>query len=59
MKNRKYYFFDEITNIKHLEPNNINTEENPVQKYYLLHWIGYVKQNSVKPLYLITYNERK
>lgn len=38
MKNRKYYFFDEIINVKRLEPNNINTEENSVQN--IIYYIG-------------------
>ena len=37
IKNKTYYFFDVVINIKHFDPNNIKA----VQKYsYLLHWRG-------------------
>ena len=60
IKNRTYYFFDDIINIKIFDPNKIKTDE----KWYkniLIYYIGYVtikdskylKINSVNPLYLI------
>ena len=44
IKNRKYYFFDDMINIKNLGPNKIKINE----KWNKLH-----KINSVNPLYLI------
>ena len=52
IKNCLYYFFDDIINIKNLDPNNtkicnINLDPNNVR---------YVTPNSVKPFYLILKN---
>ena len=55
-KNRTYYFFNDIINIKNFDPNNIKINEN-----ILIYYIGYVtikdlkyvKINSVNPLYFI------
>ena len=59
-KNRTYYFFDDIINIKDFDPNNIKIDEKSY-KHILIYYIGYVtikhwkyvKVNSVNPLYLI------
>ena len=59
IKSHTYYFFDDIINIKHFIPNNINIDEKSC-KNFLFHYIGYVtiknsrfvKINSLKPLYL-------
>ena len=49
-KNRTYYFFDGIINIKDFDPNNIKINEK-IQKYsYLLYWI-YDDQKRLKNLY--------
>ena len=38
MKNRTYYFFNDIMNIENFDPSNIKIDES--QKYsYLLYWI--------------------
>ena len=60
IKNRTYYFFDDIINIKNFDPNKIKIDEKSY-KNILNHYIGYmtikdskyVKTNSVNPLYLI------
>ena len=49
-KNRTYYFFDDIINMKDFDPNNIKINEK-IQKYsYLLYWI-YDDQKRLKNLY--------
>ena len=60
MKNRTYYFFDDIIDIKSLERNKIKRDEKSC-KNILIYYIGYVtfedlryvKINCVNPLYLI------
>ena len=54
IKNRTFYFFDDIINIKNFDPNDIKIDEKSYKKYfYLLYWIldikdlKYVKINSV------------
>ena len=55
-----YYFFDDIINAKHFDPNNIKMYEKSY-KNFLIYYIGYVtikdskyvKINSVNLLYLI------
>ena len=42
IQNRSYYFFDDMINIKNLDPNNI-------QENILIYYIGYVAPNSIKP----------
>ena len=59
-KNHKYYFFNDIINIKKFDPNNIKIDENSY-KNISIYYIGYVtikdlkylKNSSVNPLYLI------
>ena len=60
LKNRIYYFFDDMINIKHLDPNEIMVDEKSYKNILIYH-IGYVTPkdlscttiNSVNPLYLI------
>ena len=60
IKNYTYYFFDDISNIKNFDPNNIIIDEKSY-KNIIIYYIGYVtikdskylKINSVNPLYLI------
>ena len=60
IKNRTYYFLNNIINIKNFDPNNIKIDEKSY-KNILLYYIGYVtikdskyvKIKSVNPLYLI------
>ena len=60
MKNRTYYFFNDIVNIKNFNSNNIKTDEKSY-KNILIYYIGcvaikdskYVKINSIHQLYLI------
>ena len=60
IKNRTYYFFDDIINIKSFNPNNIKIDEKSYKNIFV-YYIGYVtikyskyvKINSVNPLYLI------
>ena len=63
IKNRTYYFFSDIINIKNFDPDNIKLDEKPYRKIFI-YYIGYVKIkdfkyvkiNSVNPLYL-TFSE--
>ena len=41
MKDRKYYFFNDIFNIENLHPNNIKIDEKSY-KNILIYYIGYV-----------------
>ena len=60
IKNRAYYIFDDIINIKNFDPNNIKTDERSY-KNILIYYIGYatikdlkyIKINSINTLYLI------
>ena len=60
IKNRTYYFFDDIINIKSFNPNNIKIDEKSYKNIFV-YYIGYVtikyskyvKINSVNPFYLI------
>ena len=60
IKNRTYYFFNDIINIKNFDPN-ITKIDKKLLKNILIYYIGYVtikdskyvKINSVNPLYLI------
>ena len=60
IKNRTYYFFDDIINIKNFDPNKIKIDEKS-QKNILIYFIGfvaiknskYVEIDSINPLYLI------
>ena len=60
IKNHTYYFFDDIINIKTLDPNNNKIDEKSY-KNILIPYIGYgtikdskyLKINGVNPLYLI------
>ena len=60
MKNHKYYFFDDMINIKNLDPNKIKIDENSY-KIILIYYIGHVmikdlnhvEIDSLNPLYLI------
>ena len=59
VKNRTYYFFDDIINTKNFDPNNIEINEKSYESIFI-YYIGYVtikghkylKINSVNPLYL-------
>ena len=60
IKNWTYYFFTDIINIKHFEPDKIKIDEKSYKKilvYYIRYVtikdLKYVKMNSVNPLYLI------
>ena len=63
LKNRTYYFFNDIINIKKIDLNNIKIDEKSY-KNILIYYVGYVtikgskyvKINSVNPLYL-TFNK--
>ena len=58
IKNRTYYFFNDIINIGNFHPNNIKIDEKSY-KNILVYYIGYVtikehvKVYSVNPLFLI------
>ena len=58
MKNRTYYFFNDIIDIEHFDPHNIKINEKSC-KNILIYYIGYVtikeyvKIYSINPLYLI------
>ena len=60
IKNRTYYFFNDIINIKNSDPNNIKIEEKLYKniliyhiKYVLIKDSKYEKINSINPLNLI------
>ena len=63
IKNRTYYFFNDIINKKYFDPNNVKIDENSY-KNILIYYIGYVtnkdlkyvKIYSVDSLYLIFSN---
>ena len=46
-KNRTYYFFDDIVNIKNFNPNNIKIDEKSY-KNILIYLIGYVTIKDMK-----------
>ena len=60
IKIHRYYFFDDIINMKNIDPNNIKIDEK-LYKNTLIYYIAYVtindskyvKINSVNSLYLI------
>ena len=39
IKNKMYYFFDVVINIKHFDPNNIKLDEKP-HKNILIYYVG-------------------
>ena len=41
IKNRTYYFFNDMTNIKNFDPNIFKLDEKSY-KYILIYYIGYV-----------------
>ena len=60
IKNRTYYFFNDIINMEKFNPNNIKMDEKSYKKYScLIYWIcddqrtKYIKIYSANPLYLI------
>ena len=60
IKNRTYYFFDDIINIKNFDPNLLKTDKKSYKNtdIYYIGYItvkdsNYVKINSINPLYLI------
>ena len=58
IKNRTYYYFNDIINIENFDPNNIKIYEKSYKKI-IIYYIGYVtikayvKIYRVNPLYLI------
>ena len=54
-KNRTYYFFDHIINIKNFYPNNIKIDENSY-KNILIYYIGYVTIKDSKYLNIYSLN---
>ena len=60
IKNRTYYFFNDMINIKDFDANLREIDKKIIQKHwYLQHWIHYNKKNddyeiinSINPLYL-------
>ena len=60
IKNRTYYFFDDMINIKNFDSNQIKIDKNSYKNIVIYHTgyitiknLSYVKVNSVNPLYLI------
>ena len=60
IKNQTYYFFDDIINIKKIDPNKIKIDEKSYKNFlnYYIRYITikdskYLKINSVNPLNLI------
>ena len=58
IKNRTYYFFNDIIDIEHFDPNNLEIDESSC-KNILIYYIGYLKVTeyvkiySLNPLWLI------
>ena len=59
-KNRKHYYFDDIINIKTIDPNKIKIEEKSYKNIFIQHsvyvivkYLSYAIINSVNPLYLV------
>ena len=45
IKNRTYYFFDDMINIKDFRPNLLKIDKKSIQKHwYLLYWIYHNKK---------------
>ena len=63
IRNRTYYFFNDIINVKNFDPNNIKMDEKSYKNIFI-YYIGYVtikdskyvKIYNVYPLYLIFSN---
>ena len=60
IKNHTYYFFDDIINMKNIDPNKIKIHKNSYKNilFYYIRYVKikdskYIKSNSVNPLYLI------
>ena len=60
IKNRTYYFFDDMINIKNFDSNQIKIDKNSYKNIIIYHTgyitiknLSYVKVNSVNPLYFI------
>lgn len=49
IKSCTYYFFEDIINIKFLDPNNIKIDEKSIKNIFI-YYVEYVTQNSVKSL---------
>ena len=47
IKNRTYYFFNDIINIKNFDPNNIKIDEKPY-KNILIFYLGYITIQDLK-----------
>ena len=61
IKNRTYYFLDDIINIKNTDPNKIKIDEKSYESIFIYYIeyvtfkdLRYIKINSVNPLYRIT-----
>ena len=60
IKNRIYYFYDDMVNIKDFDPNLLKFDKNSF-KNICVYYIGYItkkdqyKINSVNPLYLLVH----
>ena len=55
MKNRKHYFFDDMINIKNLDPNNRKIDERSC-KSINIYYIFQVTPNSLNPLHYLIIN---
>ena len=60
IKNRTYYFYDDMINITNFDPNLLKLDKK-ISKDIAIYYIGYVtkkvkyKINSVNPLYLLVH----
>ena len=50
IKNRTYYFFNDIIDIEHFDPNNLEIDENSC-KNILIYYIGYLKVTEYVEIY--------
>ena len=60
IKNRTYYFYDDMVNTKDFDPNLLKLDKTPFKKISI-YYIGYItkkekyKINSVNPVYLLVH----
>ena len=54
IKNRAYYFFNDIIKVENFDPNNIKIDEKSY-KYILIYYIGYVMIKEYVKIYSVNF----
>ena len=54
IKNRAYYFFNDIIKVENFDPNNIKIDEKSY-KYILIYYIGYVTIKEYVKIYSVNF----